>query len=341
MTKLSSLLAGFPKAQLGHHPTPLEPMINLEEKFPGKKLWVKRDDCNGLALGGNKVRQLEYYLGEAQAQNADCILITGAVQSNFVRLAAAAANKLAMDCHVQLEKRVAKNNPAYNKSGNVLLDQMLGATIHYFDQGEDEAGADNALHEIADDLKTQGANPYVIHLAPGHAPLGALGYVDAAMEFISQANRQKIRFDQIVVPSGSGNTHGGLLFGLRASGDKTPVRGICVRRDAVSQKQRIADRCKELASLLKIDNPVTDRDIDLTDEFMRPAYGQLNEATSKAINIAAVKEALILDPVYSGKTMAGFLQATKNAPSHSTLLFWHTGGAPAVFAYVNELSRDG
>ncbi len=337
VTGLSAPLARFPKADLGHHPTPLEPMSNLQKQFPGKHLWVKRDDCNGLALGGNKVRQLEYYLGEAQAQKADTVLITGAVQSNFVRLAAAAANKLGMDCHIQLEKRVAKDSVSYNTSGNVLLDQMLGATIHYFDRGEDEAGADTALHEIAADLKANGRRPYIIHLAPGHPPLGALGYVEAAGEMLEQAKHQNICFDQIVVPSGSGNTHGGLLFGLRALGDKTPVAGICVRRDAISQRQRIADRAGELADLLAIENPVTDRDISLTDDFLHPAYGQLNEATSAAIKLAATTEALILDPVYSGKTMAGFLHTANTMQQDGTLLFWHTGGAPAVFAYGDDL----
>jgi len=337
VTGLRAALSRFSKVQLGHHPTPLEPLQNLQKEFPGRKLWVKRDDCNGLAFGGNKVRQLEYYLGEAQTQKADCILITGAVQSNFVRLAAAGANKLGMACHIQLEKRVAKDNLAYNTSGNVLLDHMLGAEIYHFDHGEDEAGADNRLHEIAENLQAEGKRPYVIHLAPGHRPLGALGYVEAADEIIAQAASQNVRFDHIVVPSGSGNTHGGLLFGLRALGDQTPVAGICVRRDAVSQKLRITDRVCELADMLAVENPVSDADIQLSDEFLHPAYGQLNKATGQAIDKAAKTEALILDPVYSGKTMAGFLSLAGKSPNASNLLFWHTGGAPAVFAYGDDL----
>jgi len=331
-------LARFPKAQLGHHPTPLEPLKNLEADFPQKHLFVKRDDCNGLVFGGNKVRQLEYYLGEALAQKADHILITGAVQSNFVRLAAAAANKLGMQCHIQLEQRVAGKSETYNTSGNVLLDKMLGAKIYHYPHGEDEEGADDRLHEIADELKHKGHRPYVIHLAPGHLPMGALGYVDAACEFVEQTKQQQIDFDKIVVPSGSGNTHCGLLFGLRAMGVRTPVSGICVRRGATEQKQRLIARCSELSQMLEIDNPVLESDIDLNDAFLPPAYGQLNDATNTAINIAATKEALILDPVYSGKTMAGFLQIAKTMPSGSTILFWHTGGAPAVFAYQQELS---
>jgi D-cysteine desulfhydrase/L-cysteate sulfo-lyase len=148
-------------------------MPNLEARIGGVRLYVKRDDCTGLALGGNKVRQLEFYMGEAQADGADTVLITGAVQSNFVRLTAAAARKLGMDCHVQLEERVPNTDPAYRNSGNVLLDRILGATIHSYSEGEDEAGADRRLGEIAAELESRGRRPYIIHLAPGHKPLGA------------------------------------------------------------------------------------------------------------------------------------------------------------------------
>jgi len=214
---------------------------------------------------------------------------------------------------------------------------MLGAEISHFDHGEDEAGADNRLHEIAENLQANGKRPYIIHLAPGHRPLGALGYVEAADEIIAQAASQNVRFDHIVVPSGSGNTHGGLLFGLRALGDQTPVTGICVRRDAISQTRRITDRVCELADLLAMENPVNDADIQLNDEFLHPAYGQLNKATGQAIDKAAKTEALILDPVYSGKTMAGFLNLAGKLSNASNLLFWHTGGAPAIFAYGDDL----
>ena len=141
-----------PRQALAHLPSPLERMANLEALGGGARLYVKRDDCTGLAMGGNKLRQLEYYFGEAKQQNADTVLITGAVQSNFVRLAAASANRLGMHCHIQLEQRVAKNDPLYANSGNVLLDRMLGATIHSYPHGEDEAGADAQLESIADDL---------------------------------------------------------------------------------------------------------------------------------------------------------------------------------------------
>ena len=198
-------LDDLPRVTLAHLPTPIEPMENLAAELGrGGGLYVKRDDCTGLAFGGNKVRQLEFYLGEARAEGADTVLITGAVQSNFVRSAAAAAAKLGMECHAQLEERVPGKDGAYRMSGNVLLDRMLGATIYSYAQGEDEEGADRRLHEIADALKERGRRPYIVPLAPGHKPLGALGYVDAAREILGQLAAQPLRMDEIVVASGSG-----------------------------------------------------------------------------------------------------------------------------------------
>jgi len=301
------------------------------------KFFVKRDDCTELAFGGNKVRQLEFYLGKAFNQNADTILITGAVQSNFVRLATAGANKLGMTCHVQLEERVKTDNPLHHSSGNVLLDQLMGATLYSYPDGEDEAGADRQLGQIADDLRAAGRRPYIIPLAPGHPPLGALGYVVAAHEMLKQIDKNKLAIDEIVVASGSGNTHGGLLFGLRALGSSIKVTGICVRRDAASQKSRLAKRCLEIAELLAVSSKVTDDDIILIDDFLAPGYGIASEACMKAILLAARTESLMLDPTYTGKSMAGFIHRAENVPSNSGLLYLHTGGLPEIFAYQDEL----
>jgi D-cysteine desulfhydrase/L-cysteate sulfo-lyase len=328
----------LPRARLVHAPTPLEALPNLTARLGGASLFVKRDDCTGLAFGGNKVRQLEFYLGQAQARNADTVLITGAVQSNFVRLAAAAARKLGLEIHIQLEERVPKTDPAYRNSGNVLLDRLLGATLHGYPDGEDEAGADKRLREIAAELEAQGRRPYVIPLAPGHPPLGALGYVDAAREILAQAAAQELTFDEIVVSSGSGHTHGGLLFGLRALGCPARVTGICVRRPAAAQRPRIESRCREIAELLEVDPVVAEADVHLIDEFLAPGYGQLNPATVAAMEEAARREGLILDPVYTGKTFAGFLQRAREAGPGRNLLFIHSGGTPALFAYGESLS---
>jgi len=315
-------------------------MPNLANFCGGPRLLVKRDDCNGLAFGGNKVRQLEFYLGAACAQNADTILITGAVQSNFVRLAAAAAGKLGMDCHIQLEERVASTDDRYRSSGNVFLDKLFGATLHSYPEGEDEAGADREVHRIATELRVAGKNPYVIPLAAGHPPLGALGYVLAAAELLRQMHSQDIDVDEIFVGSGSGATHAGLLFGLRALGSKIAVTGVCVRRDATLQKPRILHTCEQIAALLQTELRVTADDVHVTDAFLAPGYGVPNRATLDAIVTAAQTEALLLDPVYTGKSMAGCMhRARQLGKSDGNLLFLHTGGVPAIFAYQGAIEN--
>ena len=328
----------FPRTRLGHAPTPLETMPRLAKHLGIAQAYVKRDDCTGLAFGGNKVRQLEFYFGEAKAQDADTVLITGAVQSNFVRLAAAAACQLGMECHIQLEERVPRSDLTYRNSGNVLLDKVLGAQLYFYPEGENEEGADHRLQEIAAQLRDEGRRPYVIPLGPGHKPLGALGYVVTAAELISQMNEQRLDIDEIVVPSGSGATHAGMLFGLRTLGCHIPVTGICVRRNAAAQTERIRSHCIEIASLLAVPPVVTDDDIHLSDEFLAPGYGQLSEAGAGAITLGARTEGLILDPVYSAKAMAGFVQSARNGVPERSLLFIHTGGTPAVFAYADELA---
>jgi len=320
----------LPRALLSHTPTPIDEMPNLGKRIGGPNLFTKRDDCTGLGMGGNKARQLEFYVGEAVAQKADCVLITGAVQSNFVRMAAAAARKVGLECHIQLEDRVPNPSPLYRHSGNILLNRMLGSTLHSYPEGEDEAGADRQLEKIADDLKEQGKTPYVIHL-------GSLGYVVAAREIVQQMNDGGLEFDEIIVASGSGATHSGLLFGLRALGCSIPVRGICVRRTKDLQRPRLVSRCQEIADLLEIENPVAEDDIDINDDVLAPGYGKMNDAVLEAIRLTAHCEGIILDPVYTGKTMAGFLNRARNAKIGESLLFIHTGGQPAVFGYEADL----
>lgn len=332
-------LNGLPRTHLGHAPTPLESMPRLAKYLGIENAYVKRDDCTGLAFGGNKVRQLEFYFGEAQTQDADTILITGAVQSNFVRLAAAAACQLGMECHIQLEERVPRSDPTYRNSGNVLLDKILGATIYSFTEGEDEEGADRRLQEIASQLRDNGRRPYIIPLGPGHKPLGALGYVVAAAELLTQMDEQQITVDEIVVPSGSGATHAGFLFGLRALGCRIPVTGVCVRRNATAQTARIRSHCIEIAGLLEVPPAVTDEDVYIIDDFLPPGYGQLGEAAAQALTLAARMEGLILDPVYSAKTMAGFIHSARNGNPDRSLLLIHTGGTPALFAYADDLTK--
>ncbi len=336
-------LDAFPRTRLMSGETPLEEMPNLARRLGATRLgaarlYVKRDDLTGLAFGGNKVRQLEYYFGEAQAMGADTILITGAVQSNFVRMAAAAARKNNMECHVQLEERVPANDPIYKNSGNVLIDKILGAKLTTYPDGEDEAGADANLKMLAKELSANGKTPYIIHLAPGHAPLGALGYVDAARELLSQCERMSLELDEVVLASGSGHTHGGLLFGLRALGWQGRVTGVCVRRKAEDQHERISSRCHEIAGLLGMEPLVDDADIHLTDKFLGDGYGRMHEEMLGAMKLAAQSEGLMTDPVYTAKAMCGFIERARKAEDGQSLLFLHTGGTPALFAYERELS---
>ena len=329
-------VARFPRARLGHAPTPIDAAPNLGAAL-GIDLRIKRDDCTGLAFGGNKVRQLEFHFGEARASGADTVLVTGAVQSNLVRIAAAAARKLGMAIHIQLEDRVADGGDLYRTSGNLLLDRVLGATLHPFPEGEDEAAADAAMERRAAALAAEGRKPYVIHSAPGHAPLGGLGYVVAAEEIVEQA--PGIGFDAVVCASGSALTHAGLLVGLRALGERAPVLGICVRRDAASQGARVAGVAGELAAMIDRPDAFDSGDVEVSDAVLAPGYGRLNEPVREAMALAACHEGLLLDPVYTGKAMAGLIAHVRSgriAPG-GRVLFVHTGGQPALFAYADSL----
>ncbi len=332
-------LAAHPKVDLSHGETPLERLENLGRRL-GIALWAKRDDCNGLAMGGNKVRQLEYYLGLGAAEGADTVLITGALQSNFVRLTAAAARRLGWQPVVQLEDRVPNDDLFYRTSGNFLLAQLLGARIHHFPQGEDEAAADRNLDEIAQRLRDEGRRPYVIHLGIEHPPVGGLGYVEAALETRRQLQRMGQEISHVVIPTGSGLTHAGFLVGARAIGWQVPVLGVCVRRDAVQQHQRVLRRAREIVGLLGNGLEIPEQDVIVDDSVLAPGYGRINEPTRAAISLAAESEALLLDPVYSGRCMAGLVHFVEQGriPTGSEVLFVHTGGTPAIFAYQNDLS---
>lgn len=328
-------LADFPRVRLAHTPTPFEPMDGLTKLLGGPRLYVKRDDCTGLAMGGNKARQLEFYLGEARARDADTILITGAVQSNYLRMTAAAAARLGMACEIQHEERVPGMDADYHNSGNVLLDRVLGATIHACPGVADEKAADAALEAIAGDVRARGGRPYVIHLGEAHPPLGALGYIDAAREVLDQASQAGLALDLIVVPSGSALTHVGMLVGLRLAGSRVPVLGICVRRGRDEQAERVLRRASEAADMIGKPGLISAEDVRVEDRVLAPGYGVANDETLEAISLAARHEGLLLDPVYSGKALAGLIALVREgavAPDH-TVVFLHTGGTPALFGY--------
>jgi len=280
-----SLTEKFPRAELSHLPTPLERLNNVSREYD-TNVWIKRDDCTGLALGGNKSRQLEFYIGHALSQGADTLLTTGAVQSNHVRMTVAAARKLGLEVEVQLEHRVEREQPEYHNSGNPYLVRLMGAKIHYYPEGEDEAGADLALEKRAAELAAEGRKAYVIPLSNAHTPYGALGYVDAAEELIAQLQAMQIEPARFIVPSGSASTHTGFLLGVRACGCASPVHGVCVRRDAVSQKQRVATKLRAVIETIGCDVGIGDDEILCDDSMLAPGYGLPNEATVAAIMLS-------------------------------------------------------
>jgi D-cysteine desulfhydrase family pyridoxal phosphate-dependent enzyme len=315
-------------------------MPNLTRVLGGPTLLVKRDDCTGLAMGGNKARQLEFYFGEAVAQKADTVIITGAIQSNFVRQTSAAAAKLGMACHIQLEHRVSAMAPEYDVSGNVLLDRLLGATIHYFPEGEDEAAADKALDDIAEKVRADGGNPYVIHLSAAHPPLGALGYVDGADEFLDQAAERSLTIDAVVLPSGSAATQAGVIVGLKNRNSDIKIVGICVRRGKDPQHQRVLQKVQATADLVGCPDVVSEDDVIVIDDYLGPGYGLSTPEMMEAMALAAREEGLLLDPVYTGKSMAGLIGLTRSGYFNGgeTVLYLHTGGTPALFGYTSLLS---
>jgi len=334
--KTDDLLSSFPRVQLMTGKTQLERLDRMSDHL-GIDLWLKRDDLTGLGFGGNKTRQLEFYFGEALAQGADTILITGAVQSNYVRSAAAAAARLGLHAVLQLEERVTGMGAPYYRSGNVLLAEILGAEHIRYPVGEDEAGADAALHARAAEIKANGGKPYVIHLGAGHPPLGSLGYVAGGFELCAQMSD----FDAVVVPSGSGATHAGLVTGLRLSGQSAPVYGICVRRNRDLQQARVKTVLEKLADMLGIDPKLACADIITSDSALAPGYGKMDPSTHNALTLMARTEGIFLDPVYSAKTFEGLLGLVKDGsiqPGQKVVML-HTGGLPALFGYQEELTE--
>ena len=342
MTKQDELdghLARLPRVILAHVPTPIEAMARLSEAASGSTLLAKRDDLTGFATGGNKARQLEYSMGAAVAAGTNMLLVTGAVQSNFMRTAAAAAAKLGMGCHLQLEDRVAGMDASYHANGNVLLDRLFGATTSTFHIGEDEAAADENLAKIAGTYRNQGKTTYQLTLSADTKPLGSLGYMRCAAEILDQISDGEPPIDAIVLASGSASTHVGMLLGLRLLGSDTPVHGICVRRNAVQQTQRVRDIVRLAEELVGCGHVVCDSEVLCHDKWFGPGYGQPVESTREAIDLAGRLEAIIVDPVYTGKSLAGAIGLSRDGViSKGQRVLWvHTGGLPAVFAYGQKM----
>lgn len=330
------LLSRFPRVSLAHLPTALEHLPRLSKHLGGPDIYVKRDDCTGLATGGNKTRKLEFVMAEALEQGADTVITVGAVQSNHVRQTAAAACRLGLGCEILLEHRIREPNDLYVQSGNVFLDRLFGARLHEFPGGTD---FDQAMSAIADDVETRGGKPYII---PGGAsnPIGALGYVNCAMELLNQANERGLVIDHIVTATGSAGTQAGLIAGLNAMHADIPLLGIGVNAPRKVQEKRVYELAVETAELIGAPGVVTREDVVANCDYVGDGYGMVTKAMNEAVLLLARLEGLLFDPVYSGKALAGMIDLVENGSfdGAGNIVFLHTGGSAALFAYADQLA---
>jgi L-cysteate sulfo-lyase len=325
-------LARFPRIRLGHMPTPLEPMENLSRHLGGPRLWIKRDDCTGLSTGGNKTRKLEYLMADALAQGADTVITQGATQSNHARQTAAAAAKLGLACHILLEDRTGATDTAYTQSGNVLLDKLHGASVSRRPGGADMQAE---MEAMAEDLRKGGRKPYVIP-GGGSNPVGALGYVGAALELVAQASEIGLRIDHVVHATGSAGTQAGLVAGLVGLNSGIPVLGIGVRAPREKQEANVLALAQRTADHLGLPkDTVRAEHVRANCDYVGQGYGIPTRGMVEAVKLVAEKEGILLDPVYSGKGMAGLIDLIGQGAfrPEDNVVFIHTGGAVGLFGY--------
>lgn len=333
-------LARFPRLSLGHFPTPLEALPNLSRYLGGPNIYIKRDDCTGLATGGNKTRKLEFLLADALQQEANVIITQGATQSNHVRQTIAAAAKLGLESQVLLEKRVSDFGDDYQFSGNILLDHLLGGTI----AGHLPAGTDmqQAMEHLAETLRAQGKKPYIIP-GGGSNPIGALGYVACAEELLYQSSQQRLRIDHIVHATGSTGTQAGLVTGLVASNSNIPVLGISVRAPKDKQEQNVYSLAQRTWELLGVKGEFPREAVIANSDYVGAGYGLPTDGMLEALRLLAQLEGILLDPVYSGKGMAGLIDLVRRGhfSPEDNIVFIHTGGSAGLFGYRQVLEPVG
>lgn len=324
-------LARFPRYRLGHFPTPLERLDRLSAALGGPEIWIKRDDCTGLASGGNKTRKLEFLLADALASGADMLVTQGATQSNHVRQTAAAACLAGLGCHALLERRVTNQGMEYETAGNVLLDVMLECKLEFRPAGLDMNAEAEALGES---LRAEGRKPYVIP-GGGSNAVGALGYAACAAELIGQADVAGLRIDHIVHATGSAGTQAGLLAGLFALNAPIPVTGFSVRAPREKQIDNVHALAVETAELIGARGTLPREIVVAHDDQVGPGYGQPTQEMVDAVRLLARLEGILLDPVYSGKGFAGLLAMIRAGAFKPTdrVVFLHTGGSASLFAY--------
>ncbi|HWT68416.1 MAG TPA: D-cysteine desulfhydrase [Pseudomonas sp.] len=325
-------LARFNRLDLLGQPTALEKLERLST-WLGRDVYVKRDDLTPLAMGGNKLRKLEYLCADALAQGADTLITAGALQSNHVRQTAAIAAKLGLGCVALLENPLNTQDPNYVGNGNRLLLDLFDAKVELV---ENLDNADEQLQALAARLRSNGKKPYLVPIGGSNA-LGALGYVRAGLELAEQIKDTGLNFAAVVLASGSAGTHSGLALALNEALPDLPVIGVTVSRSEEDQLPKVQGLAERTAELLGVSLPQSFK-VELWDEYFAPRYGEPNAGTLAAVKLVASQEGLLLDPVYTGKAMAGLLDGIgRQRFDDGPIIFLHTGGAPALFAYKDFL----
>jgi D-cysteine desulfhydrase family pyridoxal phosphate-dependent enzyme len=318
----------LPRLAFAHLPTAVEAMPRLSAHLGGPHLWVKRDDQTGIAFGGNKTRKLEFLLAEAQSHGARSLITWGAAQSNHCRQTAAAAARNGLGCTV-----VLRGNPKTPVTGNILLDDLLGAEVVW--AGDRDPGS--VAKDVFDNAWESGRRPYLIPYG-GSSPTGAAAYAAAMDEFLGQG----VEVDRIVLASSSGGTQSGLVVGARLHGYEGRVTGISVDQPGEALRRQIAGLASETAAVLGLDFRFEADEIDVDDRFLGGGYAVMGELERGAIRTFARLEGLILDPVYTGRAAGGLMELIRSGEiaGEERVLFWHTGGTPALFAYAEALASQ-
>src|SRR5262245_31234181 len=327
----------FKRYPLTFGPTPIEHLPRMTAALGGKvQIYAKRDDCNsGLAMGGNKLRKLEYIVPDAIASNADTLVSIGGVQSNHTRMVAATAAKIGMKCVVIQESWVPHEDAVYDRVGNILMTRLMGAESRIVSDGFD-IGIRKSWEDAIEEVKAAGGKPYPIPAGASVHKYGGLGYVGFAEEVRGQEKKLGFAFDYIVVCTATGSTHSGMLVGLAQDGPARKVTGIDASFTPAQTKAQVLDIARNTAELVELGREITDDDCVLIEDYAYPAYGVPSEETKEAIRLSARLEGMITDPVYEGKSMQGMIDLVNKGyfPAGSKILYAHLGGAPAINGYA-------
>ena len=330
------LLSRFPRISLAHLPTPLEFLPRISKYLGGPNIYVKRDDCTGLGIGGNKTRKLEFLIADALEKKATVVITPGAVQSNHVRQAAAAACKVGMKCELVFSKIFENSSDPYLNSGNVFLDKIFGANIREIDKDSD---VNIVMEKVVEELREQGEIPYIIP-SGGSNPIGALGYVDCALEIIQQANESRLVIDHIIHATGSAGTQAGLISGLKAMSSGIPLLGMGVFAHKSYIEKRVYKLACETVEYMGVPGIVGSNDVVANCDYVGDGYGIPTKEMNDAVIMLARLEGILLDPVYTGKGFAGMIDliAGNYFDKSGNIVFIHTGGSPGLFAYQDQLN---